>query len=349
MSSRDWLPRDGDTVVTQENLIFNVFGYEHPKEHVISFPKYIPLKFKDIFGIRFLKRIWSFNGLEMIRAEKLYTAENYQAFLKTFRMNFPDYVYFCPLRGKEIISVPLSHVKKVFIPNERLKTLIRSKSRDELQETAIELIQLISDESGVPIEDFGIHGSIALNMHSKESDIDFVIYGGRNFRRIEAAVDNLVKEKVLSYIFKNRLDIARRYKGRYRGKVFMYNAVRKLNEITTKYGEYVYIPIAPVKFRCKIKDDSEAMFRPAIYRIENYTPIDDKSEIPKEITPKIVVSMIGCYRNIARKHDEIEVSGMLERVKNAETGEIFYQVVVGTAVNREEYICPIRNLEIEMP
>lgn len=52
VSLKDWLPVDSDTLVTQEDFIFNVFGYEHPKEQVISFLKYIPLTFKDLFRVR---------------------------------------------------------------------------------------------------------------------------------------------------------------------------------------------------------------------------------------------------------------------------------------------------------
>jgi predicted nucleotidyltransferase len=51
--------------------------------------------------------------------------------------------------------------------------------------------------------------------------------------------------------------------------------------------------------------------------------------------------MIGCYRNVARKGDKIQVSGMLERVEKTETGEAYYQVVVGTAESEEEHIWPV--------
>jgi len=51
--------------------------------------------------------------------------------------------------------------------------------------------------------------------------------------------------------------------------------------------------------------------------------------------------MIGCYRNVARKGQHIEVSGMLERVENTKTGKITYHVVVGTAESEEEYIWPV--------
>jgi predicted nucleotidyltransferase len=331
---------DGDTFITREGFILNVFGYEHPKNRVFAFLKYIPSRLKELFNIRLLERTWRLGETELFRAEKLYTAENYQTFLQVFRKNFPEYVYFCPYRRKEVISAPLNRIVEVYVPRERLKTLIESKSRDALQELTLEFVNLVSGESQVPLEDFGVHGSIALGMHSAESDIDIVVYGSQNFRCVEASVEKLVDEGLLSYVFNNRLDAARRFKGRFKGKVFMYNAIRKPEEVAIEYGEFQYTPIASVKFRCKVRDDSEAMFRPAIYKIEGYTPIGNLT-LSREMVPETVVSMIGCYRNVARKGQQIEVSGMLERVENTKTGKTTYQVVVGSAESEEEYIWPV--------
>jgi predicted nucleotidyltransferase len=33
---------DGDTFITREGFILNVFGYEHPENRVFAFLKYIP-------------------------------------------------------------------------------------------------------------------------------------------------------------------------------------------------------------------------------------------------------------------------------------------------------------------
>jgi len=278
--------------------------------------------------------------LKLFRAEKLYTAQNYQMFLEAFRNNFPDYVYFCPFREKEVISTPLSSIKKVYVPRECLRSLKRIKRKDILQKTTLDLINLLSSESSIVLEDFGVHGSIALNMHTPKSDIDLVVCGAKNFRKLEKTIDKLVTAGTLSYVFNNRLDAARRYKGRYLDKLFMYNAVRKSEEVNSKYGIHKYSPVTHVKFHCTVKDDSEAMFRPSIYKIENYKP-SDASSLTGDKIPKLVVSMIGCYRNVAKKGDKIVVSGMLEHVENIETGEAFYQVVVGTAANEDEYIWPL--------
>jgi predicted nucleotidyltransferase len=51
--------------------------------------------------------------------------------------------------------------------------------------------------------------------------------------------------------------------------------------------------------------------------------------------------MIGYYRNVARKGDDVMVSGTLERIENVKQKEESYQVVVGTAKRDKEYIEPV--------
>jgi predicted nucleotidyltransferase len=332
---------DGDTFATREGFIFNVFGYEHPPNRVFAFLKYIPAGLKDLFHIDFLKRTWRYGKLSLLRAEKLYTARNYHTFVETFKKEYPSYVYCCPLRQKEVISAPLSTVKRIYVPRECLQLLTKLKRKDALQKTTLEFVGSLSKETGLSMSDLGVHGSIALNMQTKKSDIDIVVYGASNFRKLEATVNRLVKRGELSYLFNNRLDAARRFKGRYRDKVFMYNAVRKPEEVNSKYGEFTYTPMAPVRFRCVVEDDGEAMFRPATYRIHDYESVNSSSRLPDDKIPKFAVSMIGCYRNVARKGDRIRVSGMLERVRKVKTGETFYQVVVGTGTSEEEHIWPL--------
>jgi len=272
--------------------------------------------------------------------------------LKEFgRGNFPDYIYYCPLRKKELITTPLNLIEEVFVPKDCLENLRKIDDLDSLQTKALNLLDLISEASDVSLQDFGMHGSIALNMHSPESDIDFVVYGSENFRRVENAISELVNAGKLVYLFSNRLDKARKFQGRYMNKIFMYNAARKPEEIETEYGSTKFtpiapgstrfIPIAPVKFQCTVIDDAESIFRPATYKISNYKSLELTSDLQIDKIPDRVVSNIGCYRNIARNGSEIKVAGNLERVEIIKTGKIYYQVVVGTATSEEEYIWPM--------
>ena len=287
-----------------------------------------------------LERTWKYGETQLFRAEKLYTANNYKSFIETFRKNFPDYIYYCYLRNKELITAPLSLIDRVFVPKDRLAALRQVKNSDSLQRLALELLNMLSDASGVGLDDLGIHGSIALNMHAPESDIDFVVYGSENFRVVEDAIARLVNAGKLSYIISNRLDAARKFQGRYKGKIFMYNATRKPEEVKTRYGMARFSSIDPVQFQCTVSNDTEAMFRPATYKITSYKPLDAQSELPLDKIPDRVVSNIGCYRNVARQGSQIKVAGQLERVESIKTGAVFYQVVVGTATSEEEYIWP---------
>jgi predicted nucleotidyltransferase len=334
----EWVPADGDTFVTKDGFIFNTFGYEHPDDRVFAFLKYIPAEFKGLFNVQMLERTWKYGETKLFRAEKLYTAKNYTTFIEVFRKNFPDYVYYCPLRNKELLTAPLNLIERVFVPRDRLEALRQVKKPDKLQKLALELLNMISETSSVDLDNFGIHGSIALNMHAPESDIDFVVYGSENFRTVEAAIARLVNAGKLSYIISNRLDAARKFQGRYQSKIFMYNATRKPEEVKTRYGMFHFSSIDAVRFKCTVSDDTEAIFRPATYKITNYKPLDAQSELPLDKIPDRVVSNIGCYRNIARQRSEIKVAGQLERVEEVKTGTVHYQVVVGTATSEEEYI-----------
>jgi len=341
VTSEGWLPMDGDTFTTSEGFIFNTFGYEHPEARVFAFLKYIPAEHRSLFKVNYLDRTWNRLGRRLYRAEKLYTARNYAEFLETFRQHFPAYVYYCPFRNKEVISAPLGSIENVFVPRECLRRIAHLERMDNLQEMTLGFVGLVAEESGVAFEDFGVHGSVALGMHSDKSDIDIVVYGSRNFRTVEVAIDSLVKAGRLSYIFGNRLDTARRFKGHYKGKIFMYNAIRNPEEANVKCGAYRYVPLAPVRFNCVVEDDSEAMFRPAVYKIVDYEPIDEVTGLNSEVVPQTVVSMIGCYRNVARNGDRIRVAGMLERVETVNDGRLSYQVVVGTGTSEDEHIWPL--------
>ena len=341
VAAKDWIPRDGETLLTKEGFIFYVFGYEHPENRVFAFLKYIPSSVAHHFPVRFLKQKWNLDDLELFRPEKLYTAQNYQKFVEALRKHFPHYLYCCPFRGKEVLSVSLDQIKKVYLPSECLQRIFNTENRDTLQNETVDLVSLLSKESKVDIKDFGIHGSVGLNMHSKHSDIDLVVYGSEKFKMLEAAVNRLVDECVFTYVCTKKIDYARKHRGRYNNRRFVYNAVRSYDEIDAPHGKLRYNPVKNVSFRCEVVNDSENMFRPACYPIKDYHPDNSASELSEEQVPSRVLSMIGYYRNVARTGDMVKVSGTLEQAENIETGAVSFHVVVGTATREKEYIEPV--------
>ena len=89
-----------------------------------------------------LDRTWTYGDKKLFRAEKLYTAENYKIFIEAFRKNFPDYLYFCPFRNKELISAPINRIEKVFVPKERLVAMRKLSNPDRIQKMALDLVDL---------------------------------------------------------------------------------------------------------------------------------------------------------------------------------------------------------------
>jgi predicted nucleotidyltransferase len=340
-----WSPRDGDAFVTRDNFIFYTFGYEHPAERIFAFLKYISSRYISLFPVEYLSTRWKMDNTELVRPEKLYSAANLQTFIETFRRSFPKYLYYCPYREKEVVCPSRNVVKRVYSPDQRLRALFKKKNPNRLQTLASELVNQFSNASGVSIEDFGVHGSIALGIERAQSDIDLVVYGGQNFRKLEAAVNKLANEGVIDYSFIGQaraLDATKKQYGRFKRKSFVYTAVRKKDEIVDVYGDCKYSVIAPVKFSCRVTDDSQAMFRPALYIINDYESSNPAFQLESNDIPSILVSMIGMHRNIARKGDCIEVSGFLERVEHLQTGQISFQVIVGSGTSENEYICPFK-------
>jgi predicted nucleotidyltransferase len=337
---KDWTPRDGETILTKEGFIFYVFGYEHPDNRVFAFLKYIPTKFTNFFPIRFLKQKWKLKNIELSRPEKLYTAKNYQIFIKSLQKKFPHYLHFCPFRSKKVLSVPFSKIKKIYIPSERLKWILEKDNKDAIQLETKELVSLLSNESKIPIRDFGVTGSVGLNMHSEYSDIDLVIYGSENFRILERTINYLTKKGIFTTVCTKKIDFSRKHRSRYNGRRFVYNAVRKYQEINSKYSQLNFKPIKNITFNCQVINDHENMFRPAIYSIKNYKPQNLESKLSKDQIPTKVLSMNGYYRNVARGGDWIKVSGTLESIENNTNNKIKFQVIIGTGKGEKEFIEP---------
>ncbi|RLI06921.1 hypothetical protein DRO32_04780, partial [Candidatus Bathyarchaeota archaeon] len=296
------LVRDGDILLTEEGLVFYAFGYEHPPGRAFSFLKYIPEEFSRHLKVDFLPIRWRMGDKVLLRPRELYSPSNLARIMEFLRSEMPEYLFYCPFLGKEMVCVPLSRVRKLLIPSECLRDLKSVRNPDGLQEKALELVEVLSSSSGVPEEDFGLHGSLALGTHGPWSDIDLVVYGSRSFRAVEEAVRELDREGILALDRSDGLEARRGMKGSFGGTRFVFTAVRKPCEIRTYYGQRAYFPLGQVRLSCRVEDDGEAMFRPAIYKVSGCRPLGPwppSAPGPGEVVQ--VACMIGYYRNVARK------------------------------------------------
>ncbi len=321
---------DGDIVKTEDGFIFYVFGYEHPEDRYITYLKYVPERFKSLFKIEFLPWVWRLEEEIYVRPVNLYSPENIQEIVRVFNERFPKYVYECPYNSKVLISVPRDMVRYTFKPGEAFSRLMSKTNRLPVENVAVEWIKLISSEADVDLKSFGIHGSLCLGMTSEKPDVDVVIYGGLNFRKVRNTVSKLVSKGIIKYMYENEFDKFRKNKLSYKGFKVVFNAVRKPDEIRDFYGAYRRMPIKTVKFRCMVESAEESFFRPAIYSISEYRAVNEESRLPPEMRPREVVVMDSTYRGLAYEGDLLEVQGLLEREVSTSSNVEKYRVVVGS-------------------
>ena len=334
--------RDGDIIVTSENFVFYAFGHAYPPNRVTAYLKYIPKYLKHLFPLDFQKTEWKIEDQKLTRPMSLYSPENFKKIIETFQKHFPEFLYSCPYTGRTIIAIPMKRVKRVYRPQDSLKRLLQERHLSSLEGLALKLIKLLSKTSNVPLEDFGIHGSIAMGIFSRFSDIDIAIFGGNNFLQVKKGVENLVKNGFVQYFFEEKADEFRMNKGKFEETKFVFNAIRKEEEIFEKYGQYIYQPTKRLNFICKIFEDGESNFKPAVYGIMEYEPLNADSILNSFEMPFELVSMNSQYRGIAKRGQVLKALGMHEKVINTKDNSIKYRVVVGSiGATLEEYLWPV--------
>jgi predicted nucleotidyltransferase len=317
--------RDGDAVATIHGLIFYVFGYEHPPDRYHGFLKYVPEGLADRFDLDWLPFTWNRGGTTLVRPTEIYDPETYPKLIESFRSALPEYIYHDPDLNRPMITVPRALIEEAYVPSERLRLLAGRGPRDPLEEKALELLTLISEISGVPMEDLGVHGSISLGTHLEGSDIDLSVYGARNYSDAKGALLTLEAQGRFTLKRDDRIDAKRLNRGLYGGIDVVVNATRKRSEIT-KHSR-TYTPLGPAEIEAKCTSTGEAPFRPATYGIEDALPLSPGHPRAPEATE--IVSMIGMYRDIAEPGETLRARGILEEVASPTRGR-WIRLVAGS-------------------
>lgn len=190
---RTWIPRDGDATLTKEGFVFYVIGYLHPPERVIRDLKDVPKKLAKEFEIEWLPYEWKLEDTELVRPAMLYSPSNYDHIIGVFRKNHSGYVVEDPKLKKSLLTVPKTAIKKIYEPSTSLARLFKKEREghlDDLEDMATKLTSFLLECCRVPLDKFGVHGSISLGMHNPQSDIDVAVYGAENFRKVLAELNN---------------------------------------------------------------------------------------------------------------------------------------------------------------
>jgi predicted nucleotidyltransferase len=335
--------RDRDAIITREGLIFRVFGYTHPPEAYVCDAEYAP------------------STLFKSANPKAYRTDGEKVFYKFYEdegwhfveEKFPQYMIPYEPIGRRVVGVRLSDVASVRKPEEALRRLIEKEPKDELVKALQKVLEATVLSSGLPLEDFGVFGSLLQGFyHPRFSDIDIVVYGRRNLEQIRGVLQKLYSDK--GSRFSNEFEDDSPIRGKdWRFKnispdEFVWHQRRKLvygvfhdeaskraikvefepvkswSEISNEYSQIRKITREGwVRAYLRIKDDSEAPFMPSIYHVEAVKIV----EAPRIEDLRRVVSYLEEFRMQAWKGETVYAEGNLERVET-QNGESFHQITL---------------------
>jgi predicted nucleotidyltransferase len=324
--------REGCLIESVEDVIFDVKGLVHPPDKVIAFPRFIP----DKKGSRIR------NG---VRYGKVYGISERFAFLEKA---IPKYVVHDPVFDERLCEVPLENVKKVYSPVEGLKRLKRSENLDGLEGAALQCLKILREKAKVPWNCLGVSGSLLVGLHTEKSDIDPVIYGVENCRKVHSALQELLEEcdtpfrryslKDLRVLFDFRskdtamsfedfvaIESRKVFQGRFLGRDYFIRFVKAPGEVDEKYGEIHYSNVGYGKIEAVVVDDSEAIFTPCKYKIEDVKVVEG----PRLKPIMEIVSFRGRFCEQARKDERVIAQGKIEHVKDYRKGEEYYRLLIG--------------------
>jgi uncharacterized protein len=310
-------PKDRDFVETMEGLFFCVVGYVHPPDRYAAYLKYTPAG-----GGK-----WSRGDVAYRRELPYYHVRHVRRTLEWLEAEHPRYLWTDPTTGLRFSHVPVDAVARHYLPERRLAEIVAAPA-DALERGVRDLVTLLARATGLPLDAFGVSGSILLGLHNQAfSDIDLLVYGAESARRLRAVIDGLEAEGLTPLPAARRAawreetaarfglepdamaDLeARRWHYRlFRGRYVSLHPTRTDGEIRERYGERHYAPLGRAVIEARVANAAEAMFLPAVYRVADVRWLEGPPGALDE-----VVSFEGLYGNAAEAGERIRVTGHLE-------------------------------------
>lgn len=309
--------REGD-IVEAGGAFFDVKGLVHPPGKVVAFIRFLPDQRGDREkgGITY-RKIFRFSERYLLLKEK-----------------FPQYLAFDPVFDEHLCEIQVEDIKHHYEPVDRLHELRSRDKLDEVEKLAASFIELLKGSAGVRWGSLGISGSILIKLHTPTSDIDPIVYGSENCRKVHSALRALLgseessirpydleglrnlfdfrsKDTIVPFEDFVRTESRKVLQGKFLGRDYFVRCVKDWDEIKKEYGANRYISRGYAKIKAKIADDSEAIFTPCRYKIENVRVLGGVHIEPIEE----VVSFRGRFCEQAKNGKRIIAQGKVEQVK----------------------------------
>lgn len=307
---------EGAAVETGDGMLFTVKGVVHPPQRVVAYLRYVP----DPRGPR---------ARGQDRYRRVYSVADQEAALRahgvSYRIDDPEL-------GVPMDAVPWREVVRVYDPRERLRRLRSHGPDDPLSEDALALADLLRETAGASAGSLGLTGSLLLDLHTPASDIDLVVYGEQDCRRVHAALLHLLEDpsSVLARPQKEELsaihavhredtplsaeDFARLQalkvnEGRFAGRPYFVRFVKLPDEVPERFGDPRFAPAGMALVEARVTDDRGALFTPCRYQLGEVRTIDGvRADGLIE-----AISYRGRFAEQARAGQRVRAYGALER------------------------------------
>ena len=103
--------------------------------------------------------------------------------------------------------------------------------------------------------------------------------------------------------------------------------MKSWSENDEQYGDIYFQNSGYAKVTATVADDSEALFTPCTYKLENFKVLEG----PKLEPIREIVSFRGRFCEQARKGEKVIVQGKVEHVNNKRQSSVYFRVLIGNA------------------
>jgi len=326
---------EGDLIETFDGNIFDVKGLVHPPRKVIAFIRFTP----DPTGDRKKDRV---------TYKKVYPLHERFDLLQK---KFPQYLVHDQVFNEWLCEVPIDAIKRHYKPMDYLQKLHQKKQLTQLEKAALHLAELLKKNADVSWSKLGVSGSLLVGLQTLKSDIDLIVYGSQNCYKVYNSLRTLMNDKnsqVRSYSreelrrlfdFRSkdtsipfedfvRTESRKALQGKFNGRDFYIRCVKDWDEIDEQYGTVHYQPVGYAKIKATVIDDSQMIFTPCQYKIDNVEIVEG----PKAESIREIVSFRGRFCEQARNRESVRAQGKIERVQRKGEQESF-RLLLGNNVS----------------
>jgi hypothetical protein len=252
--------------------------------------------------------------------------------------------------GETMCEVPIETINKHYEPTRKLEKLRKRKNLQKLELLALEFCQELKEAANIPWNSIGISGSVMAGLFTDKSDFDPLVYGSKNILKANRALKQLVrdensrfkvydkddletlfefrsKDTIMSFEEFEKVESKKVFQGKFSGVDYFVRFVKNWDEVREEYGDLLYQNYGYAKIRARIEDDSEAIFTPCTYGIENVEVIQG----PQLAPISRIVSFRGRFCEQSQVGESVVAQGKIERVTNKKGNQEYFRILLGNA------------------